>query len=112
MTFRFIFMNLFAFCTVRQAGCLKLLKISGNCKYLKYMPQNGVCVANSEQTVQIVPYNGVTFISIVRFVISPLIPVVFRHIRLVISITLPLGEWAVFLVIDVLNLTYLARKES
>lgn len=29
-------MNLFTFCTVRQLGCLKLLKISGNCKYLKY----------------------------------------------------------------------------
>lgn len=75
------------------------------------MLQNGVCVANSEQTVQIVPYNGVTFISIVRFVISPLIPVVFRHIRLVISITFPLREWAVFLVTDVLNLkTYLKSK--
>ena len=76
------------------------------------MLQNGVCVTNSEQTGQIVPYNGVTFISIVRFVISPMIPFVFRQIRLVISITFPLHEWAVFLVIDVLNLTYLARKES
>ena len=68
-------------------------------------------MANSEQTVQIVPYNGVTFISIVRFVISPLIPFVFRQIRLVISITFPLREWAVFLVNDVLNLkTYLKSK--
>ena len=68
-------------------------------------------MANSEQTVQIVPYNGVTFISIVRFVINPLIPVVFRHIRLVISITFPLREWAVFLVSDVLNLkTYSKSK--
>ena len=105
-------MNLFTFCTLRQPGRLKLVKISGNRKYLKYcFKMVFVWQIQNKQLVQIVPYNGVTFISIVRFVISPLIPVVFRHIRLVISITFPLREWAVFLVTDVLNLkTYLKSK--
>ena len=108
--FCFIFYEPFYVLHREAARLLKTpYKISGNCKDLKYCFK--MVFMWQIQNKQCSTMESISF-RIVRFVISPMIPVVFRYICLVISITFPLHEWAVFPVIDVLNLTISPEKRA